>query len=330
MRQPVARRPARATADSAEEVARRVGARPDPLRRARNSSSRSWCPDGAHSLSRRRAPPPSTPCSPSPSGRGAGPAGGAGGRGDRQLLDRVHDLRRRPGARRARPRRLTGSRLGAIAIGYPAERAGPREPAPTDGLLVTQMSLHASVVAHAERLAGTRSRPGRAAPRGAGLRAARPDALPARRASRATSPASALRARPRRHPRRCSPLHPRVGRWLQLGGHCEESDADIAAAALREATEESGHRRPDASSRALAALHVHPLTLLAGRADPPPRHAVRRARPGRCRDRAQRRVAGPAVVAAGRAAETTTRLTGRRWRRLAAASGDAELRTSVE
>ena len=35
-------------------------------------------------------------------------------------------------------------------------------------------------------------------------------------------------------------LHPRFGRWLQLGGHCEETDADIVAAALREATEESG------------------------------------------------------------------------------------------
>src|ERR1700754_1589907 len=35
-------------------------------------------------------------------------------------------------------------------------------------------------------------------------------------------------------------LHPRLGRWVQLGGHCEDTDADIAAAALREATEESG------------------------------------------------------------------------------------------
>ncbi|MEC3952264.1 NUDIX domain-containing protein [Nocardia sp. CDC153] len=35
-------------------------------------------------------------------------------------------------------------------------------------------------------------------------------------------------------------LHPRVGRWIQLGGHCEESDDTVAAAALREATEESG------------------------------------------------------------------------------------------
>jgi 8-oxo-dGTP pyrophosphatase MutT (NUDIX family) len=35
-------------------------------------------------------------------------------------------------------------------------------------------------------------------------------------------------------------LHPRVGQWLQLGGHCEESDDTVAGAALREATEESG------------------------------------------------------------------------------------------
>ncbi|HEY0484833.1 MAG TPA: NUDIX hydrolase [Mycobacteriales bacterium] len=34
-------------------------------------------------------------------------------------------------------------------------------------------------------------------------------------------------------------LHPRVGRWLQLGGHCED-DPSLAAAATREAVEESG------------------------------------------------------------------------------------------
>lgn len=58
-------------------------------------------------------------------------------------------------------------------------------------------------------------------------------------------------------------LHPRVGRWLQLGGHCEAQDADITAAALREATEESGipdlRLGPD-----LAAIHVHPLTCSLG------------------------------------------------------------------
>ncbi|WP_326598884.1 NUDIX hydrolase [Streptomyces sp. NBC_01803] len=35
-------------------------------------------------------------------------------------------------------------------------------------------------------------------------------------------------------------LHAKLGRWLQTGGHCEPSDASLAAAALREATEESG------------------------------------------------------------------------------------------
>lgn len=35
-------------------------------------------------------------------------------------------------------------------------------------------------------------------------------------------------------------LHRKVGRWLQPGGHCEPDDSSLAAAALREATEESG------------------------------------------------------------------------------------------
>ena len=33
--------------------------------------------------------------------------------------------------------------------------------------------------------------------------------------------------------------HRKLGRWLQLGGHCD-GDADLARVALREATEESG------------------------------------------------------------------------------------------
>lgn len=35
-------------------------------------------------------------------------------------------------------------------------------------------------------------------------------------------------------------LHGRLRMWMQLGGHCEASDVSLAAAALREATEESG------------------------------------------------------------------------------------------
>ncbi|MFE2214124.1 NUDIX hydrolase [Streptomyces canus] len=35
-------------------------------------------------------------------------------------------------------------------------------------------------------------------------------------------------------------LHKKLGMWLQMGGHCEPDDASLEAAALREATEESG------------------------------------------------------------------------------------------
>jgi len=35
-------------------------------------------------------------------------------------------------------------------------------------------------------------------------------------------------------------LHAKLGRWLQLGGHCEPGDETLAAAAQREAVEESG------------------------------------------------------------------------------------------
>jgi 8-oxo-dGTP pyrophosphatase MutT (NUDIX family) len=42
-------------------------------------------------------------------------------------------------------------------------------------------------------------------------------------------------------------LHKKLGRWLQLGGHCD-GDANLAGSALREAREESG----------IAGLAIHP------------------------------------------------------------------------
>jgi len=58
-------------------------------------------------------------------------------------------------------------------------------------------------------------------------------------------------------------LHPRLGRWVQLGGHCEDTDEDIVAAALREATEESGVSDLRINPE-LVAVHVHPVTCSLG------------------------------------------------------------------
>ncbi len=58
-------------------------------------------------------------------------------------------------------------------------------------------------------------------------------------------------------------LHPRVGRGVQLGGHCEQGDAGLAAAALREATEESGITELEIDPTPLH-LDVHPITCSLG------------------------------------------------------------------
>ncbi|MGH3533012.1 MAG: NUDIX hydrolase [Mycobacterium sp.] len=58
-------------------------------------------------------------------------------------------------------------------------------------------------------------------------------------------------------------LHPRLGRWVQLGGHCEDGDDGIVAAALREATEESGVAGLRIAPE-LVAVHVHPVTCSLG------------------------------------------------------------------
>lgn len=58
-------------------------------------------------------------------------------------------------------------------------------------------------------------------------------------------------------------LHPRVGRWLQLGGHCEETDETVRDAALREAREESGIEAATLEP-GLLSIHTHPITCSLG------------------------------------------------------------------
>ncbi|GAA0919911.1 NUDIX hydrolase [Pseudonocardia zijingensis] len=63
-------------------------------------------------------------------------------------------------------------------------------------------------------------------------------------------------------------LHPRVGRWIQLGGHCEPGDRSLAGAALREAEEESGIPELEIDPEPLH-VDVHPITCSLGQ---PTRH----------------------------------------------------------
>lgn len=58
-------------------------------------------------------------------------------------------------------------------------------------------------------------------------------------------------------------LHPRVGAWLQLGGHCEPADRSLVGAALREATEESGIEGLEIAADPVH-LDVHGITCSLG------------------------------------------------------------------
>lgn len=58
-------------------------------------------------------------------------------------------------------------------------------------------------------------------------------------------------------------LHPRVGRWIQLGGHCENEDGTLVEVALREAREESGVHELVIDPEILH-LDTHPVTCSLG------------------------------------------------------------------
>ncbi|MFD6279651.1 NUDIX hydrolase [Streptomyces sp. NPDC060209] len=54
-------------------------------------------------------------------------------------------------------------------------------------------------------------------------------------------------------------LHRKLRMWLQMGGHCEPQDGTLAAAALREATEESGITGLGLLSGGPVRLDRHPI-----------------------------------------------------------------------
>ena len=173
---------------------------------------------------------------------------------------------------------------------------------PSEGFLAA-VSLHADAVVDAVGVAAVDTRPrSRCARRSSGFLAARAGRLRALLRGRAPhgvgggagrTPATQV----------LLTLHPRVGRWLQLGGHCEPADATLAGAALREATEESGIAGLTIDA-APVHLDVHPITCSLG---VPTRHFDVRfagARPAGRGAGAQRRVPRPALVAGGRACPT--------------------------
>jgi len=58
-------------------------------------------------------------------------------------------------------------------------------------------------------------------------------------------------------------LHPRVGQWVQVGGHCEPGDRSVLDAAAREAREESGIGSLSFDPTPID-LDVHPITCSLG------------------------------------------------------------------
>ncbi len=58
-------------------------------------------------------------------------------------------------------------------------------------------------------------------------------------------------------------LHGRFKKWVQMGGHCEDTDRSLATSALREATEESGIEGLTIDPQPID-IDVHPVTCSAG------------------------------------------------------------------
>ncbi|MFN2561343.1 MAG: coenzyme F420-0:L-glutamate ligase [Jatrophihabitans sp.] len=121
--------------------------------------------------------------------------------------------------------------------------------------------LHADAVAVISALPTDDARAGAIRQAFLGFLAARPDAM-WRSCAAGHLTASAVVLDPSRAAVLLT-LHPRVGRWLQVGGHCEPGDHTLLDAAAREAREESGIGALSFDPTPLT-LDVHPITCSLG------------------------------------------------------------------
>ncbi len=121
--------------------------------------------------------------------------------------------------------------------------------------------LHADAVAVSARCRSPTRQAGAIRQAFLGFLAARPDAM-WRSCAAGHLTASAVVLDPSRAAVLLT-LHPRVGLWLQVGGHCEPGDHTLLDAAAREAREESGIGALSFDPTPLA-LDVHPITCSLG------------------------------------------------------------------
>ena len=244
-----------------------------------NSSSRSWFPTARTATPTRRAPPPSTPCSPSPPAppcRRLLVALAVRGVGSCWIGSTIFAAG--PGARRARP-------AGGLGTAR-RHRDRPSGDEPAAASRVTAVPIRRAAGAADERCA---SRSSTSLTRLAGARSRHRTrcGTPCWRSCwPGPTPADARACPDTSRPRPLVldhtgtqvllTLHPRLGRWVQLGGHCE--DPTTPTSPPRPCARPP---RSPASTGCASAPAGRPACarrdLFAGRADPPPRHPVRRA-----------------------------------------------------
>jgi coenzyme F420-0:L-glutamate ligase len=159
----------------------------------------------------------------------------------------------------------SGPSTGTSTNGASANGASTNSDVPgADGVAAQVVALHADVLATiATMRLDASDGTGQSAVREAffSLLAARPDATRRACAPGHVTASTVLLDHEAR--RVLLTLHPRVGSWLQLGGHCEDTDLSLGFAAAREALEESGIHGIQIDPQPID-LDIHPITCSLG------------------------------------------------------------------